>query len=63
MGTSFSESESFVGKIAYLDIWSRFLEAQEILDYYSSCEPYRGNLYAWTDFKRKVQGNVKVASF
>lgn len=60
MGTSFSESESFVGKIAYLDIWNRFLSSSEVLEYYSSCEPYHGNLYAWSDFKNHIKGNIKV---
>lgn len=61
MGTSFSESESFVGKIAYLDIWNRFLAAQEILDFYTSCEPIQGNLFAWSDFKNHIKGNVQVS--
>ncbi|KAG4075716.1 hypothetical protein HA402_003541 [Bradysia odoriphaga] len=61
IGTSFSESESYVGKIAYLDIWNRFLSSSEVLEYYSSCEPYHGNLYAWSDFKNHIKGDIKIA--
>lgn len=59
-GTSFSETESFVGRIAYLDIWNRFLRPHEIIEYYTTCEPYQGDLYSWSDFKNKIKGNVKV---
>ncbi|XP_037922099.1 sushi, von Willebrand factor type A, EGF and pentraxin domain-containing protein 1-like isoform X3 [Hermetia illucens] len=56
----FSESESFVGNIAYFDIWDTFITAAEIKEFHSSCEPYRGNLYAWTDFKMGVHGAIEI---
>lgn len=62
LGSSFSESESFIGKIAYLDIWDYSIRAQDVYDYFSTCEPYQGNLIPWTDFKSKIKGEVKVLS-
>lgn len=62
MGASFSKSESFVGKVAYLDIWKRALNGYEVQELFTSCEPYQGDLYAWTDFKLKAHGNLKMYS-
>lgn len=56
----FSESESFVGKISFLDFWKRKLEADEINEYYRTCDPYSGNLFAWTDMKFKTVGDIKI---
>lgn len=60
LGCSFSESESFIGKIAYLDIWNYSIRAQDVSDYFSTCEPYQGSLISWTDFKSKIKGDVRV---
>lgn len=56
----FSESESFVGKISFLDFWNRELSAIEISEYYRTCDPYQGNLYSWTDLKFKTVGSIKI---
>jgi hypothetical protein len=37
----FSESESFVGKISFLDFWNRKLNTIEISEYYRTCDPYQ----------------------
>lgn len=63
IGSDFSAIESFVGYIAYLDIWDRVLTAFEIQEMYLSCEPFQGNLYAWSQFKLKVHGSVQVNQF
>lgn len=63
MAGSFSDSESFVGYLAYLDVWNHILNAEEIFEYYTTCEPYQGNLYGWTDFKSRIHGAVKVLHF
>lgn len=44
-------------------MWKRFITFDEMLDYYTTCEPYQGDLYSWTDFKSKIKGNVKVRLF
>lgn len=60
IGSSFSDSESFIGRIAYTDIWSRRISAEEMFEFYTTCEPYQGNLYTWTDFRAQIYGAVKV---
>ncbi|KAL7020531.1 hypothetical protein ACKWTF_011569 [Chironomus riparius] len=60
IGGDFSETESFVGKISYLDFWQRQLLATEVNEYYRSCDPYQSDFISWTDLKLKTIGNVKV---
>lgn len=60
LGGGFSETESFVGKVSYLDFWNRQLSSSEVNEYYKTCEPYFGSLYSWTDLKFKTVGNIKV---
>ncbi|KXJ84393.1 hypothetical protein RP20_CCG009862 [Aedes albopictus] len=60
LGGDFSETESFVGKLAYLDLWGRALSGYEVRDHYHSCEPYQGDLVKWTDLKTKTVGTVKL---
>lgn len=57
----FSESESFVGKISFLDFWNRKISAIEINEFFRTCDPYTGNLYSWTDLKFKIVGDVKIS--
>lgn len=63
IGGDFSDSESFIGRMAYMDIWNRPLNTVEIMEYYTSCEPYLGNLFTWADFKLNIIGSVKVWLF
>lgn len=56
----FSESESFVGKISFLDFWKRKISAIEINEFFRTCDPYTGNLISWTDLKFKIVGDVKI---
>ncbi|GAB0087495.1 sushi, von Willebrand factor type A, EGF and pentraxin domain-containing protein 1 [Sergentomyia squamirostris] len=60
IGSGFSDSETFIGEIAYLDMWDRVLGIQEVQEFYSSCHPYHGNLYSWSDFKTHLKGDVTV---
>lgn len=60
VGGLFSASETFVGKLAYLDMWDHIIEIHQMHDFYSTCEPYHGNLYVWSDFKTKLEGSIRV---
>ncbi|XP_058442915.1 sushi, von Willebrand factor type A, EGF and pentraxin domain-containing protein 1-like isoform X2 [Malaya genurostris] len=60
LGGGFSESEAFVGKLAYLDVWSRALSGYEVRELYQSCEPYQGDIIKWTDLKSKIFGHIKL---
>lgn len=42
IGSSFSDSESFIGRIAYMDVWSRRISTEEMFEFYTTCEPYQG---------------------
>lgn len=37
IGGSYSASETFVGKLAYFDIWDRVVHIQEIHEFFSTC--------------------------
>lgn len=60
LGGGFSESESFVGKLSFLDFWNRELTAIEVNEFYRTCDPYQGNLHSWTDLKYKTVGAIKI---
>lgn len=60
IGSSFSDSESFIGRIAYMDMWNRRLNTDEMFEFYTTCEPYQGNLLTWTDIRSHIYGAVKV---
>ncbi|KAL3266100.1 hypothetical protein HHI36_010286 [Cryptolaemus montrouzieri] len=60
LGGRFSQSETFVGKMSYIDFWSKVLTREGILRHYHDCQnPSYGNLYSWTDIQYFIQGNVK----
>ncbi|XP_055618198.1 sushi, von Willebrand factor type A, EGF and pentraxin domain-containing protein 1-like [Toxorhynchites rutilus septentrionalis] len=60
LGGDFSESESFVGRLSYLDLWSRALSGFEFQQLYYTCQPYQGDMIRWTDLKTKIVGTVKI---
>ncbi|XP_055850418.1 sushi, von Willebrand factor type A, EGF and pentraxin domain-containing protein 1-like, partial [Episyrphus balteatus] len=60
LGGGFSESESFIGQIAYLEVWDTVITADQVNEFYRSCQPYRGSLYSWTDFKGKIHGGIEI---
>lgn len=60
IGGSFSDSESFVGRIAFMDLWDHPITTAQISDHFSTCSTYHGNLVPWTDFKLRTHGSVKV---
>ncbi|KAK5644039.1 hypothetical protein RI129_007884 [Pyrocoelia pectoralis] len=61
LGGKFSQSESFLGEIAYLDMWGRVLSDIEILDYMNNCEDSSfGDIYSWAEIKDFIHGEVEV---
>lgn len=62
LGGMFSQSESFLGKMSYIDIWSRVLTLEEILRHMNECNNTEmGDLYAWSDIQYHVMGDIKVS--
>ncbi|CAG9855886.1 unnamed protein product [Phyllotreta striolata] len=60
-GGKFSQSESFVGKLTYVDIWSGILTQDEVDVHFIDCgDSFFGTLYAWPEMRDFHQGNVKV---
>lgn len=60
LGGRFSQSESFLGKLAHLDVWDKILTPEEIQGYMLTCEEVYGNLFAWPEFMIHVKGDVNI---
>ncbi|XP_057660658.1 sushi, von Willebrand factor type A, EGF and pentraxin domain-containing protein 1-like isoform X1 [Diorhabda carinulata] len=61
LGGGFSQSESFVGKLTYVDIWARLLTYEEILIHLKDCNgSFFGDLYPWPIMQDFVQGEVQI---
>lgn len=63
LGGRFSQSESFLGKISYLEIWKSVLDPDSVWSLMNSCEEgIFGDLYAWAEFKSHIHGDVEVST-
>uniref|UniRef100_A0A182QJ86 Sushi, von Willebrand factor type A, EGF and pentraxin domain-containing protein 1 n=1 Tax=Anopheles farauti TaxID=69004 RepID=A0A182QJ86_9DIPT len=62
LGGGFSETESFRGRMAYVDVWDRALARADILRFYRSCEAYAGNVIRWAELRLATVGPVRVRS-
>ncbi|KAH1026828.1 hypothetical protein HUJ05_000441 [Dendroctonus ponderosae] len=63
LGGRFSQSESFVGNMAYVDLWSRVLTLQEINEHRDDCsDSILGDLYAWPEMQQHTNGNIQRLS-
>jgi hypothetical protein len=59
-GGGFSVAESFQGQMTRLDVWGHAMSQEEVLALAGRCEPYFGNLLAWTDVHGGLRGRVQV---
>ncbi|KAJ8929510.1 hypothetical protein NQ314_017803, partial [Rhamnusium bicolor] len=63
IGGKFSQSESFVGKMTYIDIWSKFLTDEDVLTHFNDCnDSFFGNLYAWPQMQDFIKGGVQLGN-
>ncbi|XP_043472287.1 sushi, von Willebrand factor type A, EGF and pentraxin domain-containing protein 1-like isoform X2 [Leptopilina heterotoma] len=60
IGGQLSESESFIGKIAHLNLWDTVLEREAIENFGETCKNYFGNLYAWAKMRENIHGNIRI---
>lgn len=61
VGGRFSQSETYLGKMAYIDVWSKELTQNEIKFHMDDCnEKSFGDLYNWIKIQDNVQGNIKI---
>lgn len=63
IGGGFSESESFLGKLTLLDIWSTVLAVKDIKRLLNTCEKYHGDIIAWAQVQQHIHGDVTVIIF
>ena len=61
-GGRFDPNQSYIGELTDLNIWSRVLNANEILKLSRSCHGGRGNVKKWSDFKVGIRGDFRVVS-
>ncbi|CAG9762396.1 unnamed protein product [Ceutorhynchus assimilis] len=60
LGGRFSQSESFVGNMAYVDLWSKVLSLEEIMAHQNDCsDSVFGDLYAWPEMQEYTNGNIQ----
>ena len=62
-GGRFSAAESFHGRITRLDIWSRALQQQQVLELKTQCDYYYGDLLTWPDVYTGLRGQIKVCKY
>lgn len=61
LGGHFSQSETFIGRMAHVDIWSKELSDKEVAVHMNDCyESIFGDIYAWPSIQDHVEGNVLV---
>lgn len=61
LGGRFSQSETFVGRMAYIDVWSKQLTIDEILSHMTDCHNLiYGDVFGWPDIQNHVEGNVRI---
>ncbi|XP_066147032.1 sushi, von Willebrand factor type A, EGF and pentraxin domain-containing protein 1-like [Euwallacea fornicatus] len=61
LGGRFSQSESFVGNMAYVDVWSKILTHYEIMEHQNDCtDSMLGDLYAWPEMQEHTNGNLQM---
>ncbi|XP_078382468.1 C-reactive protein 1.1-like [Oculina patagonica] len=54
----FQYSESFVGSISGMNLWSTVLPQDEVLRMSETCNVGIGNVLQWSDFENKIHGDV-----
>lgn len=61
LGGGFSQSESFKGKMSFVDFWSKLLSEEEIMQHLDDCNAIlMGDLYAWVDMFTNIKGNIQL---
>ena len=58
LGGEFTASESFIGQLTQLNMWSSQLSLRDIEALRIQCEGTQGDVIAWTDIAGAVRGSV-----
>lgn len=62
LGGSFSPEEAFTGDLSQLNVWDKVLTPQDIYNLVRSCGVEEGNVKAWADFRKGLQGVYVLTS-
>lgn len=61
VGGSFSEAESFIGRIYRFDVWDSILDQSNITQLAKQCQKnIDGDLLKWQDFLAGISGKIQV---
>lgn len=60
VGGTLDKKQSFVGTLAFVNVWSYTLPADTIKEYARCCRAGEGNVYMWSDFIYGTRGNPRV---
>jgi hypothetical protein len=61
LGGRFSQSETYIGRMAHIDVWSKELSSDEIFSHMNDCrETIFGDLYGWPIIQNHVEGNIQI---
>ena len=60
-GSQFSVIELFDVRLTRLYVWSRILDPSEVAGLKKQCEPYYGDLLAWSHVYSGLKGHIKVS--
>ncbi|RZB38885.1 sushi, von Willebrand factor type A, EGF and pentraxin domain-containing protein 1-like [Asbolus verrucosus] len=61
LGGRFSQSETFIGRMAHVDVWSEELSLEQIAIHMNDCqESIFGDVYDWPDIQSHVEGNIQI---
>ena len=61
-GGKFEATQSFVGKMATVNIWSKVMSSREISRMARSCALGKGDVMQWSDVKGHYHGNTNEVS-
>ncbi|XP_022799718.1 sushi, von Willebrand factor type A, EGF and pentraxin domain-containing protein 1-like [Stylophora pistillata] len=59
VGGGFDAGQSFIGKLAGVNIWDHVLSNQEITRMSQSCQVGVGDVFRWSEFLPHIKGSVK----
>ena len=60
VGGTFDKTQSFVGRLAFVNVWSYTLPGDAIKEYARCCLAGEGNVYTWSDFIYGIRGNPRM---
>ena len=60
-GGGFNSSESYVGAVSHLNIWSQQIRGTILKLMARGCSAFEGDVVYWSDFRNDVRGDTYVS--